>query len=131
MSTGLTCYTKYFEELIMGVPKSLTGVPPLPAPPGCDSTYKFLNVVLKNLFIVGVTLGTFALFSYFYLNNQPTIVMKHTTKENPCPDLWTFDGENCNPTYDTQCNPFNPLNYAGHECDIAKSCGTSWKGLCK
>jgi hypothetical protein len=116
----------------MGIPKSLSGAIPLPAPPGCDSTYKFLNVIFKDMFVILVTLGVFSLFAYMYLiKYQPIVYMKRIKKLNPCPDLWTFDGENCNPTYDTQCNPFNPKNYEGHECEIAKSCGTSWKGLCR
>lgn len=130
--SALSCYASYFKEAFTGIQKSLTGVPPLPASPGCDSTYKFLTMILKDTLVIVVTLGVFALFTYIYLVKlQPTIVMKHVESENPCPDRWSFDGSNCNPNYETQCNPFDPLNYKGHECEIARSCGTSWKGLCR
>lgn len=129
MST-LSCYASYFKQVFTG-PFS-NWLSPQFAPAGCGDTFRFLNSLFKDLFVVLVTTGVFALFAYIYLDKlQPVIYVKRALKLNLCPDLWTFDGENCNPSYTTQCNPFNPKNYEGHECEIAKSCGTSWKGFCK
>ena len=36
----------------------------------------------------------------------------------------------CWPTYQTTCQPFDPSLYTANRCDIAKSCGTTWTGLC-
>jgi hypothetical protein len=36
----------------------------------------------------------------------------------------------CWPTYQTTCQPFDPSLYTATRCDIAKSCGTTWTGLC-
>jgi hypothetical protein len=130
MSNGLSCYASYFKQVFTG-PFS-NWLSPQFAPVGCADTFRFLNSLFKDFFVILVTTGVFALFAYIYLDKlQPVIYVKRLKKLNPCPDLWTFDGENCNPTYTTQCNPFNPKNYEGHECEIAKSCGTGWKGFCK
>jgi hypothetical protein len=37
----------------------------------------------------------------------------------------------CWPTYQTTCQPFDPSLYTKTRCDIAKSCGTTWTGVCK
>jgi hypothetical protein len=130
MSNGLSCYASYFKQVFTG--PFTNWLSPQFAPAGCADTFRFLNGLFKDLFIILITTGVFALFAYIYLDKlQPVIYVKRTKKLNPCPDLWTFDGENCNPTYETQCHPFNPKNYDGHECEIAKSCGTGWKGFCK
>jgi hypothetical protein len=36
----------------------------------------------------------------------------------------------CWPTYQTTCQPFDPSLYTSTRCDIARSCGTTWHGLC-
>ena len=36
----------------------------------------------------------------------------------------------CWPTYQTTCQPFDPSLYTATRCEIAKSCGTTWTGLC-
>ena len=89
----------------------------------------------KDMIIVTVTIAVFAAFVWGYFNlAHPTIVLtKPAGPVNRCPDLWIYDEEKteCRPSYHTQCKPFNPVFYEGKECEIAKSCGTSWKGLCK
>jgi hypothetical protein len=129
MSNGLSCYYTYFKQVFTG-PFTNWLSPEFAV--GCSDTFRFLNKLFKDVLVVVITLGIAALFGYIYLvKYQPIIFVKRITKQNPCPDLWIFDGENCNPSYDTQCNPFNPKNYKGHECEIAKTCGTGWKGFCK
>ena len=89
----------------------------------------------KDVIIVTVTIAVFAAFVWGYLNlANPTIVLtKPLGPVNKCPDLWIYDEEKkeCRPSYQTKCKAFNPVFYQGKECEIAKSCGTAWKGLCK
>jgi hypothetical protein len=129
MSSGIACYKTYFKQVFTG-PFTNWLSPEFAI--GCSDTFRFLNKIFKDIFVVGVTLGVFSLFAYIYLVKlQPIIYVKLNDRQNPCPDLWDFDGENCIPMYDTHCNAFDPKNYEGRECEIAKSCGTGWKGLCR
>ena len=94
---------------------------------------EFFTTYGKDIVVVVVTLSVFALFTWGYFNlAHPTIVLtKPAGPVNQCPDLWIYKDGECSPSYHTQCKPFNPDFYKGKECEIAKSCGTSWKGLCK
>lgn len=53
-----------------------------------------------------------------------------------CPDMWTYNStkQMCEPNYDTHCLPFNPatntLTTMTAKCNLARSCGTSWSGMC-
>ena len=127
ISEAFSCYATYFNQVFRG-PFTNWLSPQFAV--GCSQTFRFMNSLMKDLFIVVITLGVFALFSYIYLVKLQPIVYIQPWKRNPCPDLWSFDGENCNPTYETTCHPFNPKNYKGNECEIAKTCGTGWKGFC-
>ena len=96
---------------------------------------EFFKAHGKDFVVIGVTIAVFAIFVWGYFNlANPTIVLtKPAGPVNKCPDLRIYDDKKneCRPSYDTNCKPFDPDFYQGQECDIAKSCGTSWKGLCK
>jgi hypothetical protein len=53
-----------------------------------------------------------------------------------CPDRWNFNSTTkmCEPAYSTHCLPFNPsaatLNSVTAKCNVARSCGTDWSGIC-
>lgn len=86
--------------------------------------------LMKDIFVIMITLGIFALFVYVYLVIRPTIVLSSEGQLSGCPDRWLeVDGE-CVPQYETNCKPYKPLLYQGQECEIARACGTSFKGLC-
>lgn len=72
----------------------------------------------------------FALFVYVYLIIRPTIVLSPNLEHSGCPDRWLEVNGECVPQYETNCKAYNPLLYKGQECEIAQSCGTSFKGLC-
>lgn len=86
--------------------------------------------LMKDLFVVIVTLGVFALFVYLYLVLRPTVVIPPNTKHSGCPDRWLEKNGECVPMYETHCQPYIPSLYVGNECDIAKACGTTFKGIC-
>lgn len=116
--------------------------------------------VTTDFLVVVVTLGLFALVTFVYLKLRPTILLDNTEFYGQCPDRWIFredthasgsdDGSppnkpgtrqgtstlstqvagKCWPTYQTTCQPFDPSMYKATRCDIAKSCGTTWHGLC-
>jgi hypothetical protein len=69
-----------------------------------------------------------------YLKLNPTVYLEPGGLHGQCPDRWIYrpdgGGGQCWPLYETTCAPFDPSLYQGTLCDIAKSCGTSWKGLC-
>jgi len=94
---------------------------------------EFFTTYGKDAVIILVTIGVFALFVWGYLNlaNPTIIITKPAGPVNCCPDLWIFKCGECHPSYHTKCKPFDPQRYKGQECDIARSCGTTWKGLCK
>lgn len=87
---------------------------------------------LKDAIVVIVTIGVFALVTYTYLKLEPTIVLprRWLGPVSPCPDRWVDEDGECRPMYETHCNSFKPDLYRGKECEIARACGTSWKGLC-
>jgi hypothetical protein len=130
--TTLKCTFSYMKEGLFGTGTNSLGGP-IPSPLECSPTYAFIRSYLRDFIVIGVTLGTFAVFTYFYLKVlQPTIV--YEVKGGPagdCPDLWIYEHGECKPTYETTCKPFDPVMQKGKECDIARACGTSWKGLCK
>ena len=97
--------------------------------------YEFFTTYEKDIMVIVITIAVFAVFCWGYFNlAHPTIIVKRKDLQgyvNPCPDLWIFENGICRPSYETKCKPFDPALYKGQECDIVKSCGTSWKGLCR
>jgi hypothetical protein len=85
---------------------------------------------MKDMIVIVVTIGIFALFVYLYLIIRPTIVLSREKSFSGCPDRWLEVNGECVPQYETQCKPYNPLLFQGQECEIARACGTSFKGMC-
>ena len=123
-----------------------------------NASVAFLGSLSVDFLVVVVTLGVLALITFIYLKLNPTILLPNTEFYNQCPDRWIFREDNyasgnstplpkpslsglptmfstqvvgkCWPTYQTTCQPFDPSLYTSTRCDIAKSCGTTWTGLC-
>ncbi len=76
---------------------------------------------------------SFVAFYKFVLNPQyvPT-----APALSQCPDMWNYNlaTQMCEPGYETHCLPFNPntntLTTLTAKCNLARSCGTSWSGVC-
>ncbi len=87
----------------------------------------------RDIVVISTTICVFALITYLYFKLDPIVVIPPETSISDCPTRWLYDVETkeCKPTYSTKCKSFNPEKYSASEkCDIAKTCGTSWKGLC-
>ena len=59
-----------------------------------------------------------------------------STNMSQCPDMWNYNSttQQCEAGYQTHCLPFNPksntLTTMAAKCNLARSCGTSWSGMC-
>lgn len=84
-----------------------------------------------------VTLATVALLvGFYYFVLQPQIRIRKSTRiSQQCPDRWLFNGEKCEPRYETSCLPFSPndpnMQSYTSQCEFAKRCGTNWGGMCQ
>ena len=65
MSNGLSCYTTYFKQAFTG--PFTNWLSPQFAPVGCADTFRFLNGLFKDFFVILITTGVFGLFAYIYL----------------------------------------------------------------
>ena len=95
-----------------------------------------------DILIVLMTLGIFALVTFVYLKLKPTVFLPNSEFAGQCPDRWIYREEvhagsdmtavqgKCYPTYQTTGAPFDPALYTHNRCEIAKSCGTTWVGVC-
>lgn len=87
-----------------------------------------VTAVLAAIFTV-----IFVLIYKYVLN--PHYVPTNVTMSQ-CPDMWNYDStkQMCVPAYETHCLPFNPnsntLTTMTSKCNLARSCGTSWSGMC-
>ena len=131
MPNFLQCTWEYMKE---GVISKSGGLLSMNAA-DCPNVYKNLNdwqPFLQDMLIILVTLGVLAAVTVGYLALKPEVLIERTLGHNQCPDQWVFRDEDgmCHPLYNTPCNPFNPEVQRRNECDIAKRCMTTWKGLC-
>lgn len=88
----------------------------------------------RDTVVIVVTLVVFALTTYAYLRLKPTVVVPPAGVVAKCPARWVYNTETseCEPQYSTKCKAFDPDKVSDKEkCDIVKSCGTYWKGLCE
>ena len=101
----------------------------------CVDTFAYLltwKPFIQDMLVIFGTLATFAVVTAFYLSLKPTVFLEETLGHNQCPDQWVYRDEDsmCHPLYQTECVPFNPEVLKVDRCQIAKNCGTTWKGLC-
>jgi hypothetical protein len=83
--------------------------------------------------LAGIFTLLFVAFYKFVINPQYVPSAPAMAK---CPDMWNYNTTNkmCEPAYDTHCLPFNPdtntLTTMTSKCNLARSCGTTWSGMC-
>jgi hypothetical protein len=74
------------------------------------------------------------LAAYKLLINPQIVVTINTSKMSKCPDSWTYDGSVCRPNGKSSCMPFDPdastIQTAAARCNLARTCGTTWDGMC-
>lgn len=130
MSNFLQCTWEYMKEGVFSKAGELST-----NAANCPSVYKNLTdwqPFFKDALVMLVTIGVLVAVTAGYLALKPTVLIQQTLGRNQCPDQWVYRAEDsmCHPLYNTPCQPFNPEVQKGGECDIAKRCQTTWKGLC-
>jgi hypothetical protein len=71
---------------------------------------------------------------YKYAINPQVVLTLDASKMSKCPDGWTYDGSLCRPNTQSSCMPFDPssstIQTSSAKCNLARSCGTTWNGMC-
>jgi hypothetical protein len=76
------------------------------------------------------------LIVYKFVINPQIVLRMDPTKMAKCPDSWTYDSNSnlCKPNASTSCMPFDPnastIQSAVAKCNLARTCGTTWSGMC-
>jgi len=85
--------------------------------------------MLQTVAVSVVTVVVLILLYRFVFNPQTMVA---TSGSSTCPDRWSLDGGLCVPSYDTTCAPFDPqtITSKAYGCNLARTCGTSWPGMC-
>ncbi len=92
---------------------------------------EYLNTVAWTLVF------TLAMLAFYKFVINPQVVFSlDPTKMAKCPDAWTYNMATklCEPNMPTSCYPFDPdaptIQSAVAKCNLARTCGTSWSGMC-
>lgn len=85
--------------------------------------------------IVWTTLFTILFLVVYKVVVNPQVVLSiDTSKMAQCPDAWSLHNNLCTPNYKTECQPFDPklstIQSATAKCNLARTCGTTWSGMC-
>ena len=73
---------------------------------------------------------------YKFVINPQVVLTLDPTKMAKCPDGWSYNlpTKLCQPDSQTTCMAFDPdapsIQSAAAKCNLARSCGTSWSGMC-
>jgi hypothetical protein len=73
---------------------------------------------------------------YKFVINPQIVLTMDASKMGKCPDAWTYNVSTkmCEPNAATGCMPFDPdapsIQSASAKCNLARTCGTSWGGMC-
>jgi hypothetical protein len=74
------------------------------------------------------------LVAYKLIVNPQVVITLNPSQMSKCPDNWTYDGSVCRPNSQSTCMPFDPsastIQTASAKCNLARSCGTTWNGMC-
>jgi hypothetical protein len=73
---------------------------------------------------------------YKFVINPQVVLTLDPTKMAKCPDAWVYNSGTklCEPNMPSECYPFDPdapaIQSAAAKCNLARTCGTSWSGMC-
>jgi hypothetical protein len=76
------------------------------------------------------------LIIYKFVINPQIVLTLDPTKMAKCPDTWKYNVATklCEPNSATSCMPFSPdestIQSAAAKCNLARTCGTTWSGMC-
>jgi hypothetical protein len=93
---------------------------------------------MEYLNTVGLTVvfTVLMLVVYKFVINPQVVSSLDPTKMAKCPDGWTYNISTklCEPNTKTSCYPFDPdatsIQLAAAKCNLARTCGTTWSGMC-
>jgi hypothetical protein len=89
-----------------------------------------------NTVVLTVVFTLIMLVIYKFVINPQVVLTLDPTKMAKCPDSWTYNMTTsmCEPNMPTTCYPFDPdapaIQSAAAKCNLARTCGTSWSGMC-
>jgi hypothetical protein len=93
-----------------------------------------MEYIVTAFFTVLFTLLFLGIYKFGF---KPQVVLTFDgSKMARCPDQWSYDSIQgvCKPTYTTHCLPFDPsapaLATGSSKCNLARTCGTTWSGMC-
>lgn len=93
-----------------------------------------MQYIVTALIAIVATLVFLLLYKYVF--NPQIVYTPDISKMSKCPDRWNYDpiSKTCAPGYKTSCLPFNPessgMDTISARCNVARSCGTGWSGVC-
>ena len=73
---------------------------------------------------------------YKLVVNPQVVITLDGSQMSKCPDSWTYDsvGQVCRTNGQSTCMPFDPdastIQTAAAKCNLARTCGTTWNGMC-
>jgi hypothetical protein len=73
---------------------------------------------------------------YKFVINPQVVLTLDPTKMAKCPDGWQYSisSKLCEPPASTNCTAIDPdavaIQSAAAKCNLARTCGTTWSGMC-
>ena len=92
-----------------------------------------ISALLLTLVFTAIFTVVMIFIARTFMYNYQTVTIGNLSQ---CPDRWNFNAvtQMCEPAYSSLCLPFNPsaatLNSVVAKCNLARSCGTDWSGVC-
>ena len=82
--------------------------------------------------LISIVSITGIILIYHYVFNPQIVSSPNKKTASQCPENWIYEDTLCKPTYPTSCMPFDPtkITSAVSACNLAKTCGTMWSGMC-
>ena len=89
---------------------------------------------MSKLMVALVSLATIVVLvlAYRFIFNPQLVGVASVVNASKCPERWTYSDGLCKPNYQTSCMPFDPakITSAVSGCNLARTCGTDWTGMC-
>ena len=69
---------------------------------------------------------------YRYVFNPKIVKSGSKFNASTCPSGWNHKDGLCTPSYPTSCSSFDPtkMTSVAQSCNLARTCGTDWPGMC-
>lgn len=87
----------------------------------------------KTLTVLEIVFYTVvAVLIYRFVFNPQIVTGGSRANASTCPARWDYINGMCLPGYSTTCSAFNPskMTSVTASCNLARTCGTDWPGMC-